>query len=96
MAKKLKDIFSKARKVAGTPGRAVAGAYYDSKVRLNKKKNDQLVDDIKTVREMSARGVERGSMQDPMSRGRREERINAFKDEMAQMGKPKRKLFGRK
>lgn len=89
MAKKLKDILSKARNVAGAPGRAIAGAYYDSKTRIHKKNTDQLVDDIKTVRSMNKSGVERGSMQDPMSRGRREMRIDDFKRSQALTGLPK-------
>lgn len=90
MAKKiLKDILSKARSAAGAPGRAIAGAYYDSKTRTNEKNTNQLVDDIKTVRQMSKSGVERGSMQDPMSRGRREMRIDDFKTKQALTGLPK-------
>lgn len=93
----LKRIFKKLRSAAGAPGRAVAGAYYDSKVRTNKKYNDQIVDDIKTVRQMRKSGVERGSMQDPMSRGRREMRINDFKEKMdKEYGGKKKRLFRRK
>lgn len=92
-------LFRQLRKAAGAPGRYVAGKYYDSKVRTNKRYNDQIVDDIKTVREMSKSGVERGSMQDPNSRGRREMRIEGFKDKMAsEYGdkKKKKRLFRRK
>lgn len=95
----IKRLFRKvkkaARSAAGAPGRAITKPYYDSKVRVHKKKTDQLVDDIKTVRSMKKSGVGSGSLQDPMSRGRREMRINDFKAEMAKPKKKKR-LFRKK
>ncbi len=95
MAKKtLKSIFKKARRAAGAPGRVIAGAYYDSKVRVNKKKNDQIVDDFKTVRAMEKSGVTGGSLQDPYSYRRRKMRVDDF-TEQSKNPKPKRKLFNR-
>ena len=100
----IKKLFRKARSIAGAPGRAITKPYFDSKVRTNQKYNDQITDDIKSVREMKQSGVGGGSLQDPNSRARREMRIDGFKDKMekeygtpgkGKRAKPKR-LFRRK
>lgn len=96
----VKKLFRKIRSAAGAPGRVIGGAYYDSKVRASKRKSDQIVDDVKTLRGMrqSERDnpgmkINGGSLQDPNSRVRRQMRVDDFKEEMS---KPKKKRLFRR
>lgn len=103
----IKKIFKKARSAAGYPGRKIAGAYYDSKVRQSKKESDQIVEDAqvlggmaKSERDNPGMKIDWGSPSDPNSRLRRKMRVEQFEEKMAreqaQREKPRRKLFGRK
>lgn len=103
----IKRLFRTVKKAAGAPGSYIGGKFADAKVRASKKRSDQIVEDVKVLRgvresersgnsRISDAGSHAENLRDPNSLTRRKMRVDEFKQEMSEMGKPKRRLFGRK